>query len=376
MSVVFFLFPLLKAKSLAELAFINNLFDEYKTFSSVLRQLSFLLVFSIYNATALQLPMPGEIQVLRAPVYGIMGYRFSILAALATCQMLAVRIWLFVLTKRHHSQVGKIGFMRLLEQLNAHSKKRILFWLKFISLNMIAFCYVFTVFHIGIELYVSTNYSHFYFSLVLSVTLFFTMRYALNDVLILYVYALAGSMAILDQMKNLRITLAQCDHFSRPLFAILQQYFLLTKSIKQLNPLSKFIVSASKLLTVPFGGMIFIFSSSPAEDLFSLLFKIVILGAAIYYALHGYLLIVGLAQVSTMSKVLYGEIHSIIAGKHHLSWFDIRLLLLIIEDASCSRSHLVIREHSGSVSQMDAFESITSTASVMTLFFTLHGVNP
>ena len=331
------------------------------------------MVFSVYNLTALQLPTPTAIQVLRAPIYGVMGYRFSVLAAFATCQMVAVRIWLFAMTKTHNS-TATIGFMQLLEQLNQQSERRILFWAQFISTNMLACTYLIGAFHIGIELYVSYGLWRYSFVLLFSLTLFLFVKFSANDVLILYVYALAGCTAVLDQMKIMRTALTECDRFSLLMVPFLQKYFSLIRSIERLNPLSKFIVLASELLIIPFGGMIFIFSSSPAEDLFQVLLKAIIITAAIFYALHGYLLIVVLARVDTMSKTLYSKIYCAILRSPRVTWVAVRQLLLIIEDASCSRSHLVIREYSGSVSQIDAFESITSTVSIMTLLFTFCGI--
>ena len=373
-SIALFCFPLLRAESLADCTSITNLFFEKRTIQALIQQFALLATFSIINVSALQLPVPATFWVLRAPIYGVMGYRTSVLAAFATLQTLAVRIWLFMLIKKHRS-VSNIGFLQLLKQLGTQSQAKILFWTKLISVNLATVAYLYNVIHICIELLVSHDLWRYLFISFHAIMIFMFMRASLNDVLVLYVYGLAGCSTLLEQMKSLRGILKEYDHFAHSKFSVIQQYFFLIESITHLNPLSKFIVLASELLVVPFGSMIFIFSSSPAEGIVQLTLKAVILTAASVYALHGYLLIVVFAQVNTMSKVLCADINSVIARRRKLTWYEVKQLLLIIEDSSSSRSNMIIHEYSGSVTQMDAFESITSTLSIMTLLFTFRGIS-
>ena len=322
-SIALFWFPLLRAESLADCTSITNLFFEKRTIKALVQQIALLTTFSVFNVTALQLPVPATFWVLRAPTYGVMGYRTSILAAFATCQMVVVRIWLLFLIKKHRS-VSNIGFLQLLKQLGTQSQAKILFWTKLISVSLTIFAYSFNVVHICIELLVSHNSWRYLFMSFYSIMIFVFMRASLNDVLVLYVYALAGCSVLLEQMKSMRSILKKCDHSSHNRFSVLQQYFFLIESIADLNPLSQFIVLVSELLIVPFGSMVFIFYSSPAEGLVQLLLKAIVISAASVYAFHGYTLIIVFAKVDTMSKVLYADINSVVARKHRLTWFEVR----------------------------------------------------
>ena len=131
-----YLFPVLQAESLFDLAIANKLFDEYKTISSWMRQICFLAVFFVYITRSLDLPLPESMKILRESVYGPSGHRMAVIGALVGIQMLAVRLWLYFLISKHNS-IGTIGFMQLLNELKRKPHDETLFIAKLISINLV-----------------------------------------------------------------------------------------------------------------------------------------------------------------------------------------------------------------------------------------------
>ena len=358
------LFPLLRAKSLTDLATITKLF-EYNTVSFYLRQMFYFMTYSVFFVRALQLPVPEDLQFLRASVYGSVGHRMAVISFFVYCHFLAARVWLYTVFRKHQS-IETIGFMQLLKQLKEKSQVEMLSAVKLISTNIITSRYALILVLILIELYFSISTMHLLFILCLSVAFFPTSRSLAADEIVLYVFAVAGCNAVLEQMEQLRKT---AQHYPHVTFILLNEYFKTVRSIKKLNPLGKFLVLLIELIVVPFGSMIFILLASPTNDHSAFILKVFTLVTTFAFGLFGYLLIAKLAQVNQVSKKLYTECNSLIARRQNLPVSNVLVLRNIIEDASCSRSHLVLREFAGTITQMDAYESIISTVSLLTLFF-------
>ena len=365
-----FLFPLLKAQCLTDLAIFNKLFD-HNTVDFYLRQMSVSVVTSAFFIRAFKLPVPEDLQILRPSVIGPLGHRMAVVGFLSLCYFLTTKVWLYTVVREHQS-MEEIGFMQLLKQLTKQSQDKTLLAAKVISTILIINCYVFVLGFSSIELYFSISTWHLLFILSFSVALFLLPRSLPNDAIVLYVFAIAGCNAVLEQMEKLRKTAQRYPHFT---FILLNEYFKTVRCITKSNPLGKFIVLLSELIVVPFGSMIFLMLSSPTDDLFALIFKVFTLVAAFAFGMFGYLLIAKLAQVSLVSKKFYVECNSLIARRQNLRPANVILLRKVIEDASCSRSHLVLREFAGTIAQMDAFESIIATLSLLTLFFSFREFN-
>ena len=359
-----FLFPLIQAQSLTDLATITKLF-EYNTVGFYLRQMFYFMAYSGFFVRALQLPVPEDLRILRASVYGPVGHRMAVIAYFIYCHFLVGRVWLYTVFRKHQSAEA-IGFMQLLKQLKKESQVKFLFAVKLISSNVVISRYAFVLVLISIELNFSISRRNLFFILCLFVALFLTSRSLAADEIVLYVFAVAGCNAVLEQMEQLQKTVQRYPHFT---FILVNEYFKTVRCISKFNPLGKFLVLLSKLIVVPFGSMIFIVLASPTDDLSAFIFKLFTLVASFAFGLFGYLLIAKLAQVNQVSKKFYVECNSLIARRQDLHVSNVLALRKIIEDASCSRSHLVLREFAGTITQMDAFESIISTLSLLTLFF-------
>lgn len=364
-----FLFPLLQAKSLVDLALVNRIFDEYKTIGSYPHRISLLLVLSVYVVQVLRLPLPESMKILRTSVYGSCGWQMAVVGTLASCQVLVLRVWFYVIIRRHLS-IERIAFVQLMRKLDLEAEKKVHFLAKLISLNVMTNSYIFALVLFCTELYFSIGIWHGLFISFHFATLFCVATSASNDVVILYVYAFAGCNSVLNQMKQLLKTVKYHPHLISTLSC---QYEMAVQSVQQLNSLTRFLVLVNELLVVPLGSMCFMLLSTPTDDLQASVFKMSTLAAVTVFVVPGYLLTAKLAQVDEMRKKLYTECNSSIARRGNSS--IVSHLKVISEDASCLRSHLVLREFSGRITQRDTLDNILSTLSIVMLFFSFQGTS-
>lgn len=372
--VAVFLCPQIKAKCLLDFTSTNKLFDEYRTVSHVIEQCSGWLLYLLFIVTALQVPLPRAFQIFQAPTYGSMGSVLVYLGAVGGFQIFIVRMWLYYTIRKNHS-VENIGFMQLLNQLHPQSEEKIFFWTKCISISLTCSIYSLVSVHLTIEIYFWHDIYHLLFILYHAMTLVQAARTGPSDLLTLNAYAVTGCEAVLAQMEELRKSIAHLDQFAQPMFCILEQYSRVIMSVKQLNQLceptiSEVLTLDGKLLVVPFGSMLFVLVMSPASDS-SYVFKYISILAAGFFAFHGYLITVELAKVYSMSMKLSAEINSTLARNRQQHFSSVIQLRMILEDMSSSKSHLCARD-TGRVTQMDVYDSIISTLSTLTLFFSLY----
>lgn len=368
--ILFQLFPLLTADSLIDLASAGKSFDEYKTTKSRIGRIIVVAIFSFIILTAFRPPFLLFLQIQRSPDEDPLRYQTVICATFAVIEMLSIRIWLFLIIREARS-IENIHFLQFLTQLNQESEKTILLWTKIVSTQLNSSALIIGALFFWVEISITHNNWYIFVSLIHMFMILYALRISPNDILIPYVYAFSICKVVLDQMDHLTQLVAQFDHFAQPMFAVLTQYSLLTESIRHLNSLCGYLMLSSKIFVIPFGSLVFVVAATPTEGSSMFIFKIIILTGLVVYPLHGYLLTAALSQVDTVSKRFYSQTHSVIVRRkgHNLS--DVLRLKLILEDLSSSSSRLAVREFSGKVTQMDTFDSVILTLSLLTLLFAL-----
>ena len=143
--------------------------------------------------------------------------------------------------------------------------------------------------------------------------------------------------------------------------------------LKQLNSITKIVMLTSKMFVIPMASFVLLVALLPGTGIaFNIIKYSIVLGASIF-ALRGYFLIAMLSQVDSHAKNLYSIVNSIVARGKHRKIDHVRRLLMILEDVSCSRSHLMIREFGSGVTQRDVFNSFASTMSIITLLISFSG---
>ena len=369
------LFPLTRAKSLVDLASCNQLFDDYRTFRSWMQRLCTLVFHAMYLLRAVKASFLYDLQVLRSPAHGPLGYLLAVCTGLGCIELIILRVWLYFLSRKYQS-MEKVKFIQLVKQLNKDTHDKMLFWTKFVSVQSTCSSFNFVSFIMGIQIFNAVDMKERIAGILLLAVNYCSVRILLSDVLILYIYSVAGFNVVLCHMNALSQAVSQYNQFSRPMFAILRQYKCLTESIEQLNSLSRPLVLASEILVIPLASTVFLISATPSHDLAASIMKASGILMGIIYSLHGYFLIAILSRVETNSKKLHSQICSTIFTNTHGHWEQVVKLTHILEDIPSDRSHLVVREFGGKVTQMDVFDSAISTlnTSILLISFKFLGL--
>lgn len=366
-SIFLIVFPLTRAKSLSEFALINN---NYDAIGSFIQQLPLVMFYTTILMTSFKVPFLLILQPLRSPVYGAIGHQCAILEVLGFSEVIFIKIWLYLLVRKHGS-LEKIKFIRLLHKLDKRTHDSIFYWSKIFFVQLTLSCFAFDAILYGRDLLLPKNLANFIVTLFHFSIHFQVVRIPLMDLLVLYVYSFAGLKVVLRQLEQLKHCIAHQSNYFHPSFAILIHYSALMKSIDQLNSCSGVLMLASKMLVIPFGSLLFVLAATPTDDLMSTLLKVAALAAASAFACHGYFLITILSKVDTKSKRLSSTINSLIARRKTRNYAISFRLKTILEDLSCLRSRLAVFEFSGKVTQMDVFDSVISTLSILTLLLKL-----
>ena len=361
--LVCFLFPMLRAKSLREFASLNKLFDKNVSLSLSYWYLNSLLIYLVTLMTVLRVPFLTVLQPLRPSIYGLPGYQLAVCCLLGYSEISAMRFWCqFACRSTENTK-----FIQLLEQLSEKSHKTILFTSKIISVMFTISSYVFGFFVVAVEIVAGKEMVDLIASLFHLFLYFHVARIDQAALMTLYVFAIADYRVISGQMQHLRQSVSQFNPFSHPIFAIFIHYSTLMESVQQFNFLGKVLMLMSKLFVIPLASMAAFMAVTPADGTILVIFKILTLSTAVFYALYGYVLVVVLSQVDTMSKRLYCEINSVIARSLPGKSMGKLQLRMLLEDLGCQRSHVVVREFGGTVTQMDACNSFISTGSLVLL---------
>lgn len=369
-----FLFPMMKAKSLIELASANLLFDQYKSGSSIRRFSCILIIYLTTIMTGFKVPVLIHLRPLRSNSLGDLGYLLFECLSLAFIEMFTIRVWLFFFIRRHQSP-EQIEFVQLLDQLDQKSHDRLLYWAKFVSNELTLAALAFIIITMTVEAYNSMNICN------LILTAFYLILYSYgctvtpHDVVILYTYALAAFKVVKDQMEQLEMSLNEYPQFTNPMFQIVSSYFKLINSVRQLNSLSKILMLTSHLLGVPLGSLLIYLALTPATNLLLIFFKITILSAGFVYTIRGYLLIAIFSRADTHSKKIFSRIYSIVVREKHRSLIHVWWLKFILEDISSRENHMAIRTFNSAIDQLHAISRIATTVCILILLFLLKGTS-
>ena len=131
--------------------------------------------------------------------------------------------------------------------------------------------------------------------------------------------------------------------------------------VKQANHLMKFISLVNSLIVIPFVATGIMISITYPENDVQLLLKYTYVVPIILYSFRGVVMTIVLAQIDRRSKILYKLLASRIARGQITGFVSVKQLMLIMEDLTCQKNHMVMREYSGSPStQMDVMMNVLS----------------
>ena len=358
--VTVFFYPALGGTSLGQVASILVFFPNFKRPKHIFR---FLFMYFGYFAYIIDgffmafidtyfLPLPRDsLGPLKHATHWLYG---SVLFDM----MLSRSYVLF-----QHLKYGKENIMwyTLIKDANKEEYPKLFFNAHFIFAEMYGSCAF---------LYVATQFIKLFFERALLIDIIINcfwmvannliMRFTVIDILLLYIMATTCYFKVMERYDILNQIVDEADERTdrQVIYKIMGQYLDLMKTIADANHLVKFLMFGVNLLIVPFISSLIVIALSNTETWVQLTMKCMLFPSAGVYSIRGVILTSVLAKVDVQSKKLYNKIASTLAREHVRSLPAKILLKRILEDLSCYRNHLLMREYGGNVTQMDVFEFV------------------
>ena len=195
------------------------------------------------------------------------------------------------------------------------------------------------------------------------------LRYSIVDVALLYVMMCGLYVYVNERMNSFTSNFDDFQVTQSPLSirSILAQYKRLIKLIIDVDQLVMFITFVNDLLVIPLLGVVIVTALTNTENSMQSLIKWAVAVSGLCYGVRGIVITIVLAKIESNSRVLYKQLASYSARSTVKGIIWQTQIIGIMEDLSCSRNHLTIRELSGAISQIDSMENIISIAQFVML---------
>ena len=183
------------------------------------------------------------------------------------------------------------------------------------------------------------------------------LRFTVVDFPYFYIISFNCYIYVKEKMDNL------LRDFSEPFLDIdlVPKYRRMVKLVKDVNPLMQLISFTNGLTVIPFFSLIFMLAITYPENHLQLFIKYAHVIPGVIIAFRGVVMTIVLARIDYESKCLYKLIASRIARGNIIGFVTRKQLMFIMDDLSCRRNHLIMREFSGSPStQMDVMTNVLS----------------
>ena len=366
-----FLFPVIHSHSLNDLLYTNVLFDNYKTPSSWFQHIFVSITYLMTMVSGFRIQIAVDFHPLSARSLGEVGDRVITFGAFVCMEIIIHRIWLYMLIHKYH-KVEQVPFVKLLHKIDNNLDKSILKFIKVISSEVQLGGYGFQTIMLVTECLNSKDICQFMVSVFYYIGFIQVIRMGITDSMILYTLTAAGFEVIKTQMDSFEKSIDDYKDYPCNTYDLMDHYYEMVLSIEQLNSITKILMSSNDITVIPCGSAVIFLMLVPDSNPVYVAAKYIVLGAIIVFTLRGYILVAMLSYVDTRAKRIYLNINSIIFRVKRRRLIDIYRLKLIMEDIACIKSHVVVREFSGRVTQMDVYNSIISTISFLTLLFSFY----
>ena len=368
--IFYLFFPLTRAKSLVDLVKIEGVMGPYgmKSISGLLFDFIVMLGCSL-RALDLQLLLP--LQPYRTALDKTSRLE-TMGASLAAFEIAMFRIWCYNILRKCGS-LGEIDFIKMLDRLDAVTNAKMVYWSRIFCLEVALGGYILNLGMTLIQITYSSSVLEISVHVFYCVGFCHVCRTLLNDLVILYFYALSGSGVAMKLMNRLNDAVTRYGQEPLSILDILSSYFELIETVEQLNSLSKMLSLSANTLTLPMMALVILIATLPGTGLLFNFAKFSIVSGVTIFCLRGYILIGFLSQIDTENKKMRSLLHSMLARGHHAGVRHMYVLHHILEDVSSRNSRTVAREFNSALTQMDLFKSLMSTFSHITLFFSFYG---
>lgn len=365
--IIYLIYPFLKAKSLLEYLTSEFIFNKYDNPTSFLQLLIVTFLFLTIFISTSRLPILNDLKIYRSEKFSSFGSNIITGQCFTLLEIVVLRMWIFSLLLKHRSS-DQIEFVKLLKKLTPRDEKVILFILKRLLTQITTSATVFNVTMMIIdEIYATNNWQKFT-NLIDCIGYFFLLRIAIRDLIIIYALAIGGFKVVSRELDSFILMISEMD---RPVKSMAKSYSDLVVSVRQLNSLVKILMFTGTFFTVPNSGFIIMLALIPADDFLTIYIKYTIMMIGVFFVIRGHFLTAILSNVDSKSKKLYSDINSTIARSKCNNLSQIIQLKLILDDISCERSLIEIREFNSSVTRTDFMNRIISTFSFVTLILSL-----
>lgn len=366
-NVINWFYPLCLINSLTEKACLELLFDKYDNWKSILSNLLMNFMLFVIVLNGFQIPLFIEYRPFRSKIFGNIGEIICAGQSFICAEIIILRTWSFFAIRKYHS-TDKFPFVHFMKKLKSDDHEMILFSLQLASILVNTSSIIGHFIILFFDLYHSADAIKYilFFYYIIGYTLI--TRNGAAGVMIMFTYSLAGFKVVYNGIKQLN---SQITLYPSTISQVLFMYESLTSSVGQLTFITRILMLTSNLLIVPTFSLIIIFELTPVPDVLTLVTKIIFTFSCIMYSIRGYFLVAIMSKIASESKTLFVNINSIIARSLCESNEQVKRVNMILEDISCSKSRIVIREFNSTINQMDFLNSILLTASNVILIFSL-----
>lgn len=368
LKIIHFVYPLLGAKNLFEWTSKETLFWYCDGFFTCIDRFAMLYIFVIIILTGFHVPFLVYFKPLRSQFTRFLSMMITG-EAIASTEMIILQIWLWF-NLHKYKLPNRIPFIQLIEKLDKSDHDVILKLSKLISF-LTGFGSLFWHELIAYnELQSSYTLGDLVASLFFLIGSFFFIKTGLNSLQILYTLTIAGLSVVSNQINELNETVEINFSVER----ITRQYDELTNSVSKLNSITKVLMMSSNMSIIPATSFLIFLMIKPFDGFILNFAKYTCGVAAAIYTVRGYMLIAAMSGLESELKALYSSLNSSIARKRYNDFNQVHRLKLIIEDISSPMSRVVLREFNSSITQMDTYNSIFSTASYVLLTFSFEEI--
>lgn len=367
--VFLYVFPILKLNHLTQLltSDLINLDKKSSTFKSITTDFMMFFIYFLLILTGFRIPLIKNFHAITSPVFGATGRFTFLLASFAVFEVILVRIWIYLKLKVVKSST-ELAFAQLIFKVKASVEKKILFWLKVSifqsQLGGYACCQLIDI----IEFVHSTEPFKVLRLIFWSFCHFHVLRKGLQHTFILIAFTFAGLTVLLEEINEMK-QLLNINFTKISTSQLIHKYLNYLKSVEKLNLLTKYLLFIGSLFNILFMSLVLFFISVPNDDFFIKIIRILFVLTIIFFSSRVYILTAILSKVDSEAKKIYSEINSILARNKVKSYREKELLIHILEDLSSPKNHFVIKEYNSKVTEMDTFNNIVKTLSIVSLFF-------
>lgn len=365
-SVIKYIFPILKIENFPQLVTRDLILSKNRNLKTFISNSVVLFMIFLVILTAFQIPFLQDLHSLTTPILGPTGRMIYILEAFALIELVLIRFWIFFALNTRDSSID-IEYVKLILQTREPVQRKILLWLK-VLLFQAQFCVYPCSLLIHIVEYIHSNHPMKLGRLILwSFGFCHLMRVGIHHTFILIAFTFAGLSVLVDGINEMK-SLLETSLTNISSSELINVYLHYIKCVQRMSSLTKYILFTGNLFNIPFMSLVLFFISVPTNGIVKIL-KYSIIFTIIFYSCRVYILTWILSRVDKESKQIYSKINSAIARGKVTNYYHAKLLLNILEDFSCSINHFVIKEYNSTVTQMDTFNSIANTLSIVSLFF-------